>query len=92
MPQFLVVFEDLLGDEVDISNFTCLVKFDMEKFDRRINFGLCQVQVKDVQVQARLCKALKNRLGSGASKESSDNSGPKESNRSSIKSSISDED
>ena len=28
------------------------MKFDIEKFDRRINFGLWQVQVKDLLIQS----------------------------------------
>ena len=38
-----------------------LVKFEVEKFDGRINFGLWQVQVKDVLIQSGLHKALKGR-------------------------------
>ena len=38
-----------------------LVKLEVEKFDRRINFGLWQVQVKDVLIQSGLHKALKGR-------------------------------
>lgn len=36
-------------------------KFEIEKFDGRINFGLWQVQVKDVLIQSGLHKALKGR-------------------------------
>ncbi|KAF3653283.1 hypothetical protein FXO38_15723 [Capsicum annuum] len=36
-------------------------KFEIEKFDGRINFGLWQVQVKDVLIQSGLHKALKER-------------------------------
>ena len=37
------------------------VKFDIEKFDRRINFGLWQIQVKDLLIQHGLHKALKGK-------------------------------
>ena len=37
------------------------MKFDVEKFDERINFGLWQVQVKDLLIQSRLHKALKGK-------------------------------
>ena len=37
------------------------LRFDVEKFDRKINFSLWQVQVKDVLIQSRLHKALKRR-------------------------------
>ena len=37
------------------------VKFDIEKFDGRINFGLWQVQVKDLLIQYKLHKALKGK-------------------------------
>ncbi|RYQ87695.1 hypothetical protein Ahy_A10g050666 [Arachis hypogaea] len=33
-----------------------------EKFDGRINFGLWQVQVKDVLIQSGLHKALKEKI------------------------------
>ncbi|PHT95375.1 hypothetical protein T459_03257 [Capsicum annuum] len=36
-------------------------KFEIEKFDGRINFDLWQVQVKDVLIQSGLYKALKER-------------------------------
>lgn len=39
------------------------MKFDVEKFDGIINFGLWQVQVKDVLIQSGLHKALKGRSG-----------------------------
>jgi len=34
------------------------MRFDVEKYDGRINFGLWQVQVKDVLIQSGLHKAL----------------------------------
>lgn len=37
------------------------VKFDIEKFDGRINFGLWQVQARDVLIQSGLHKVLKGR-------------------------------
>ncbi|KAE8670919.1 hypothetical protein F3Y22_tig00112044pilonHSYRG00120 [Hibiscus syriacus] len=36
-------------------------RFDIEKFDGRINFGLWQVQVKDILIQSGLYKALKGK-------------------------------
>ena len=59
--------------------FSSPVKFEIEKFDGRINFGLWQVQVKDVLIQSGLHKALKGK----SSPASSSGSG---------KASISDED
>ncbi|KAK9232475.1 hypothetical protein WN943_022721 [Citrus x changshan-huyou] len=41
--------------------FSSPVKFEIEKFDGRINFGLWQVQVKDVLIQSGLHKALKGK-------------------------------
>ena len=38
------------------------MKFDVKKFDGRINFGLWQVQVKDLLIQYGLHKALKGKL------------------------------
>ncbi|KAL5845637.1 hypothetical protein ACOSQ3_009161 [Xanthoceras sorbifolium] len=46
-----------------MSKFSSL-KFDVEKFDRKINFGLWQVQVKDVLIQSGLHKVLKEKSGS----------------------------
>ena len=37
------------------------MKFDVEKFDGRINFGLWQVQVKDLLIKSGLHKALKGK-------------------------------
>ena len=39
-------------------------RFDIEKFDGRINFGLWQVQVKDILIQSGLYKALKGKSAS----------------------------
>ncbi|KAL4591499.1 hypothetical protein LXL04_004467 [Taraxacum kok-saghyz] len=47
------------------------MRFDVEKYDRRINFGLWQVQVKDVLIQSGLHKALKGKPAPVSSKESS---------------------
>ncbi|KAL9439725.1 hypothetical protein AB3S75_025227 [Citrus x aurantiifolia] len=41
--------------------FSSPVKFEIGKFDGRINFGLWQVQVKDVLIQSGLHKALKGK-------------------------------
>ena len=38
-----------------------MMRFDIEKFDRKINFGLWQVQVKDLLIQYGLHKALKGK-------------------------------
>ena len=54
-----------------MSNFMSPVKFDVEKFDGMINFGLWQVQVKDVLIQSGLHKALKGRPSGGALNQSS---------------------
>ena len=49
-------------------------KFDVEKFDGIINFGLWQVQVKDVLIQSGLHKALKGKpVSSGESSSTSKN-------------------
>ena len=37
-------------------------KFDVEKFDGKINFALWQVQVKDLLIQSGLYKVLNARL------------------------------
>ncbi|KAL4579351.1 hypothetical protein LXL04_015493 [Taraxacum kok-saghyz] len=47
------------------------MRFDVEKYDGRINFGLWQVQVKDVLIQSGLHKALKGKPAPVSSKESS---------------------
>ena len=47
-------------------------RFEIEKFDGRINFGLWQVQVKDVLIQSGLHKALKGRPSSGKDDEDSE--------------------
>ncbi|KAL4590864.1 hypothetical protein LXL04_003809 [Taraxacum kok-saghyz] len=47
------------------------MRFDVEKYDGRINFCLWQVQVKDVLIQSGLHKALKGKPAPVSSKESS---------------------
>ena len=46
------------------------MNFDVEKFDRIINFGLWQVQVKDLLIQSRLHKALKGKPTTASSEDS----------------------
>ena len=46
------------------------MKFDVENFDGRINFGLWQVQVKDVLIQSGLHKALRGKPVPVSSKDS----------------------
>ncbi|KAL5850350.1 hypothetical protein ACOSQ4_008363 [Xanthoceras sorbifolium] len=46
-----------------MSKFSSSLKFDVEKFDGKINFGLWQVQVKDVLIQSGLHKVLKEKSG-----------------------------
>ena len=57
------------------------IRYEVEKFDGRINFGLWQVQVKDVLIQSELHKALKGRP---TPEVSSDNSVTDETNSRSI--------
>lgn len=38
------------------------MKIDLEKFDGRINFGLCKIQFEDVFIQLGLHKALKGNI------------------------------
>jgi len=42
-----------------VITFASVVKCDIEKFDERMNCGLCQTQVKDVLNQYGLHKMLK---------------------------------
>ena len=44
----------LFQHTIAMSSFPGAVEFDLEKFDGRINFGLWQIQVKDVLIQSRL--------------------------------------
>jgi hypothetical protein len=43
------------------------LKFGIERFDRRMNFGLWQIQVKDILIQSRLHKMLKSIPASSSS-------------------------
>ena len=52
----------LFQHTVAMSSFSSAVKFDIEKFDGRINFGLWQIQVKDVLIQSGLHMALKGKI------------------------------
>ena len=57
-----------------MSKFSSAMGFDVEKFDGRINFGLWQVQVKDVLIQSGLHKALRGKpVSSGESSNTSKN-------------------
>ena len=40
-------------------SYSSEIKFDIEKFDGRINFALWKIQVKDVLIQSGLHNALK---------------------------------
>ncbi|PON70119.1 hypothetical protein PanWU01x14_082940 [Parasponia andersonii] len=46
----------MLGNKILIP-----VRVDVEKFDRNINFGLWQIQIKDLLIQSRLHKILKGK-------------------------------
>ncbi|RYR36624.1 hypothetical protein Ahy_A09g041590 [Arachis hypogaea] len=50
-----------------MSGDSSAVKLEIEKFDGRINFGLWQVQVKDVLIQSGLHKALKEKISVSSS-------------------------
>jgi len=55
-----------------MSKFSSAMRFDVDKFDGRINFGLWQVQVKDVLIQSGLHKALRAKpVSSGESSSTS---------------------
>jgi hypothetical protein len=41
-------------------SYSSTMKFDIEEFDRRINFGLWKVQVKNVRIQSGLHKCGKS--------------------------------
>ncbi|KAF7823623.1 Pol-like polyprotein/retrotransposon [Senna tora] len=56
-----------------MSKFSSAMKFDVEKFDGMINFGLWQVQVKDVLIQLGLHKALEGKISSEDSEKSESN-------------------
>ncbi|KAL5856769.1 hypothetical protein ACOSQ3_004227 [Xanthoceras sorbifolium] len=61
--------------------FSSLVRFDVEKFDRRINFGLWQLQVKNVLIQSRLNKVLKGKPTPISNSDSGESITKSESNR-----------
>ena len=46
------------------------MKFEIETFDGKINFGLWQIQVKDVLIQSGLHKALKEKSSPASSSNS----------------------
>ena len=46
------------------------MKFDIEKFDGIISFGLWQVQVKDLLIQSGLHKALKGKPTTASGEDS----------------------
>ena len=48
------------------------MKFDVEKFDGKIIFGLWQVQVKDLLIQSWLHKALKGKPTTASSEGSAE--------------------
>ena len=55
-----------------MSKFSSAMWFDVEKFDGRINFGVWQVQVKDVLIQSGLHMALRGKpVSSGESNSTS---------------------
>ena len=55
-----------------MSKFSSAMRFDVEKFDRMINFDLWQVHVKDVLIQSGLYKALRGKpVSSGESSSTS---------------------
>ncbi|RYR04180.1 hypothetical protein Ahy_B06g083779 [Arachis hypogaea] len=45
-----------------MSGYSSAMKLEIEKFDGRINFGLWQIQVKNVLIQSGLHKALKEKI------------------------------
>ena len=62
---------------MSVLKFSCPVKFEIENFDGKINFGLWQIQVKNVLIQFGLHKALKGKSSlassSGSGKASINN-------------------
>ncbi|KAL5855007.1 hypothetical protein ACOSQ4_004809 [Xanthoceras sorbifolium] len=60
------------------------LKFDVEKFDGKINFGLWQVQVKDVLIQSGLHKVLKEKSGPVLKDSSKDDNWKKNNSRKKI--------
>ena len=67
-----------------------MVRFDIEKFDGKMNFGLWQIQVKDILIQNGLHKTLKGR-STPANPEGSGDSSKDVASSSSGKSKMSDD-
>ncbi|KAL5738442.1 hypothetical protein ACOSP7_031203 [Xanthoceras sorbifolium] len=67
-----------------MSKFSSSLKFGVEKFDGKINFGLWQVQVKDVLIQSGLHKVLKEKSGSVLSDSSKGDNWKKNNSRKKI--------
>ncbi|KAL4554376.1 hypothetical protein LXL04_039515 [Taraxacum kok-saghyz] len=61
----------VVDDDTDTMSKYTPMRFNVEKYDGRINFGLWQVHVKDVLIQSGLDKALKGKPAPVSSKESS---------------------
>ena len=77
---------------VVLTNFMArMMRFDIEKFDGKINFGLWQVQVKDILIQNGLHKALKGK-STPANPEGSGDSSKETASTSSGKQKMSDDD
>jgi hypothetical protein len=68
-----------------------MVRFDIEKFDGKMNFGLWQIQVKDILIQNGLHKTLKGR-STPANPEGSGDSSKEKASSSSVKPKMSDDD
>ncbi|KAL4565087.1 hypothetical protein LXL04_029170 [Taraxacum kok-saghyz] len=65
------LYTTVFFEDTDTMSKYTPMRFDVEKYDGRINFGLWQVQVKDVLIQSGLHKALKGKPAPVSSKESS---------------------
>ena len=68
-----------------------MMRFDIDKFDGKMNFGSWQIQVKDILIQYGLHKALKGR-STPANPEGSRDSNKETTSTSSRKSKMSDDD
>ena len=68
-----------------------MMRFDIEKFDVKMNFGLWQIQVKDILIQHGLHKALKGR-STPMNPEGSGDSNKEKASTSSGKSKMNDDD
>ena len=78
-------FEKVSIIEVDMSTSKGYAgRFEIEKFDGKINFGLWQVQVKDILIQHGLHKALKGRSIPVASESSKDKEPEKDKSKKSV--------